>query len=92
MSVWYEASGECTYRISSGLSIRKLLKEVIRPEGIIDVMSHRIGDDKVKVVFSWNDSLDGMDAAKAIKRFVDEIKRFDKDARVDVESVIRFLA
>lgn len=92
MSVWYEASGECTYRISSGLSIRTLLQEVIRPEGKVHIMNDRIGPDKVKVVFSWNDSLDGMDAAKAIKRFVDEIKRFDKDARVDVESVIRFLA
>lgn len=91
MSVWYEAKGECAYRISSGLSIRKLLKEVICPEGRINIENNNIGPDRVKVVFSWNDSLDGMDAAKAIKRFVDEIKRFDKDAIVDVESCIRFV-
>lgn len=92
MSVWYEVNGEAVFRISSGLSIRTLLKEEIRPEGIIDVMNNRIGPDKVKVVFSWNNSMHGVDAAKEIKKFVDEIKRFDKDALVEIEAKIRFLA
>lgn len=91
MSVWYEAKGECVYRISSGLSIRTLLKEVIRVEGRIIIENNNIGPDRVKVIFSWNDSLDGMCAAKAVQRFVDEIKRFDKDAIIDVESAIRFI-
>lgn len=92
MSVWYTATGETIYRISSGLSIKTLLKKEIQPEGIIDCISHQVGPDKVKVKFSWNNSMDGIDAAKEIKKFVDEIKRFDPFASVNIDAEIRFVA
>lgn len=90
MSVWTEVTG-CVYiKSDSGFSIKKYILDNFqeaKPNLTQYTQHHRI---RVDLNFSFSDG--NLSAAKSIQDFVDAIKVADKNAIVDIEIQLRFVA
>lgn len=91
MSVWYGVEGSVVISRFSRCSLHTILKDDMAVEGSIKVLREHVSNNLFTYQVSWTNSLDGMDAALQIKRFVDLLKDFDKNVKFDLISELRFL-
>ena len=91
MSVWANISGNITVNKHCHLSIAKLVNEMF-DEIHINKLSQANRDQFFSTDIDFVFSLDGMDAAIQVNKFVAAIKDADKHARIDLDATIRFLA
>lgn len=93
MSVWYTVKGNCKFNRLCGLSIKTLLEQEMCVDGKVSVVQMKDSiADIISVNFEWSNSLENINAAKEVQRFIELVKRFDKNAVIDMEANIRFLA
>ncbi len=86
MSVWTEVTGTIKMSRDSHFSIKKSCLE------ICDESFIKVEQVKEFQKIDWCFSDDGESAVRSIKKFVEHVKESDKNAYVDIEAKIRFLA
>ena len=92
MSVWYEVEGSFSISKECKFSLIAFLNEEIGIEGCTNVTRCGNYSSFYKYDVFWNNTQENLDAAKEISTVVEKIKSLDKNAVVDFECKIRFIA
>lgn len=91
MSVWYFVEGSVVISRFSRCSLHTVLRDSIGVEGGINILRESVTGNSFKYSVSWSNTLDGVDAALEIKKFVKILKDYDNNVRYDLISELRFL-
>lgn len=89
MSVWCEVKGSVICRKDAHVSIKKLFIDAC-DECSVSVDTKVFGVDKYFHIVDYNFCAEGMEAAKVMEAVVEAIKNRDINARIDLESSIRW--
>ena len=91
MSVWYSVEGSVVISRFSRCSLYTVLRDSMGVEGGINILRESVTCNSFKYSVSWSNTLDGIDAALEIKKFVKILKDYDNNVRYDLISELRFL-
>lgn len=84
MGVWTEVTVTHT---SKGVSLRKLVRLILDGEDLV-FQNPQPGSDE----FYFRFENGGIQAAKNIQKILDEFKKMDKNAKVEMKATIQFFA
>ena len=89
MSIWCEVKGQIVCRKDAHISIKKVFIDAC-DEASVHVETKDCTADKYLHIVDYNFCAEGMVAARVMESIVEVIKNRDLNARIDLESSIRW--